>query len=113
MTDPTTHCPRCDIEYGKVPGILSEGYEFLRCNQCGFRHYNDIDTRCMYEFAIQDGAHMYRVLWFDTRDTDVGTGYASSEDMYDDNDVLTWQSFDHWLPLDITVETLKVWFTFS
>lgn len=110
---PHTHCPRCNIEYNKEPDIITADYEFLYCNQCGFRYYSDVGSYRAYEIFIHDGISIYNIEWCIDNCTAVGIGkyVAGRVECIDYLDA--WIEMDYLLPFDITVEQLKVYLTFS
>ena len=109
MIGPKTHCPRCNVIYGGKDSTTDD-YEFIYCIQCGFRYYDDADSMCIYAFEIQNNELKYRVYWLGDH-TDVWiSNKPSADNDPDDNICIT---LNHWLPFDVTSDTLKLYITFS
>jgi len=101
MNNPETHCPRCGQAYRISP---TRHY----CKVCRFYSYKN--DNCLHQLFMSDGMHEYTISWYKdytyvyTRCvSDVGLPTGSSYQV----------AIEDQLPLDITLEQVKLYLTFS
>jgi hypothetical protein len=66
----------------------------------------DTTTRRRFQNTFVDGTTVYNVFWLDDGDRRMGI----SKDSVEEHDFL---HMNEWIPFDVTVETVKMYFTFS
>jgi hypothetical protein len=119
MIDPTTHCPRCNIPYLHA-AYNAEAYLHHACSQCYFKCFIDPATRRKYTLSLVDKGVWYTMIWLEpvgqytwrTTKVDVFSREPKHKTLVggmSSNQI----TFDYWLPLDITLDTLKLYLTFS
>lgn len=106
MINPYTRCPRCGGKFEiSIHGLDIQVHK--TCAVCELNSFIQGSVR-RFDVTIVDGDDQYYIVWFGRGTTvSIGTIYGESKGTYKNI------TFDHQLPFDVTVDTLKLYTTFS